>query len=196
MCKCSSVVSWGEKNSDLSYWHPALYSVITEPLPQRKNDLGSEAASCPAVWVQPLSFTDRGINFVASSHLKNDTWLHCNLLQSNKQRHTQSLQTPYKVLNGYKPGLLSTHYVNYRRLKDVMRARLVLLTSKLYSIRYSWMPKFMKMTNTSHTSSKLQMLYQIFCNCFSIGWEKNSTSLFVPICRDFRVHHTEAQPIS
>ncbi len=65
-----------------------LYSVITEPLQQTNGDLGSVAASCPAVWVQSLRCADRGINCVATTRLKSDTWQPCSLLQANKHKHT------------------------------------------------------------------------------------------------------------
>lgn len=65
-----------------------VYGVIAEPLQQRSGDLGSVAAICPAAWVQSLRCADRGINFVASTHLKSDTWQPCNLSHANKQKHT------------------------------------------------------------------------------------------------------------
>lgn len=84
--KCSSVSDF--KNQIYVTDTQPLYSAITEPLQQMNSDLGSGAASCPAVWVQSLGCIDRGINCVARTHLKSDTWQACIFLRANKQKHT------------------------------------------------------------------------------------------------------------
>lgn len=162
------------------------------------------AASCPAVRVQSFRRTDRGINCVARVHFKSDTWEPCNLVRSNKQKHTfwrlptkcqvdarQVHCLVYVQTTGDRKIITAHHYIAHHSFKANKEINSEAI--KIDKCSGALSPTGSKVCYGNGFLCNLvlsaDLLQSMWC---VLRWKKAGDSLLFSICRDAGVHHGEA----